>query len=102
MNRVSDRNYLRDGTRRWSIELLKKTLTRLLWVAVAAAGVQVVLLFLLLGSCTQVMGVSLSGNVFASDSYTCPVEGAAPVYPHRAQLLEHALSNGSAQGAERR
>ena len=92
MNKLGDRKYLRDEEGRWSEALMKKLLIRLVWFAAIEAVIYLVLCAMIFTTCTEIQGVSISGELFKSDSYTCPIEGVSPVYPHRADLLDRAFS----------
>ncbi|CUJ50644.1 Uncharacterised protein [Achromobacter sp. 2789STDY5608633] len=82
MSYQPDESFRRDLANKLSMHWLGKAESFLKWACVVGVVIKLILVCLIVSRCTPIYGLSLSGKLFPTDSYTCPIPNVPKLFRH--------------------
>lgn len=79
----SDQSLLRDVAHRLGRRWLSRSLLVMMVINAVLVVCLIGLIFWIGQQCTPINGLTLSGRLFPTDSFTCPDPAVAPLYPRK-------------------
>ncbi|MDF8363294.1 MULTISPECIES: hypothetical protein [Achromobacter] len=77
-----DESFRRDLANKLSTRWLDKAESFLKWACLVGAVIKLILVCLIVTRCTPIYGLSISGKLFPTDSYTCPIPNVPRLFQH--------------------
>lgn len=94
MNRASEKAYFQELAARNTQRLLINTFTFLSGLSLVMSACSILLVVVLATQCTSILGLSLNGRIFETDSKSCPNPRVEPIYHRQQSGLNTAVHTG--------